>query len=151
MANFYATYAKSSSTSGSSTIVAPIGQTTMSASVSVAIASDQSPVPTTQSGSAGVQLIRNVYSSTNVTSGAYVQLVASTAAAINKLYIFDSSGAALALAVGAPASEVQKVYVFPGGVPSVVALNIPIASRISIISIDTATVSTGQLLITALG
>lgn len=102
-------------------------------------------------GRPGAQLIRNDYSSTNVTNAAYVTLVASTVAAINTLIVFDSSGAALKIAVGAIGFEVDKFYVFPGGVTTAIELNIPIGSRLSIESVDTATVSIGQLLITALG
>lgn len=73
--------------------------------------------------------VRHDYTS-NVTTLAYTQLVASTTASTNKLQIFDSSGQTLVLAVGAAGAEVDKFFIFPGGVE--IEFAIPIASRISI-------------------
>lgn len=92
-----------------------------------------------------VDLLYNDYSSTNVTTAAYTQLIASTSAAATKLEIFDSSGEAMILAVGAAASEVDQLYIFPGGNGSV-ELSIPASSRISI-KAKTATASTGFIAI----
>jgi hypothetical protein len=90
------------------------------------------------------------YTGTPVTNSAYTTLVASTAGACTRIRIFDSSGAALVLATGAAASEVDQMYIPPGGFDSVVELYIPVSTRVSIKSVDTASVATGQLLITAL-
>lgn len=95
------------------------------------------------------QLIRNDYSSVNVTTAAYVQLVASTASNINRLYIFDSSGQDFVLAVGAAASEVDQIRIPPGGLDTVVDLFIPSGSRISI-KASSATASSGLLIVTGL-
>jgi hypothetical protein len=59
--------------------------------------------------------IQNIYSSTNITTSAYVQLVASTSNKINSVYIFDSSGQAMIFAIGGSGSEVIQLYVPPGG------------------------------------
>jgi hypothetical protein len=111
----------------------------MAQSVPVAIASDQSPIPATQSGTwtAGVNgkavntlPVHTNYSSSPVTTGAYTELVASTGAPITRLSIFDSSGHAMIIATGPAASEVVKLYVPPGG--GDFDLAIPISTRISI-------------------
>lgn len=102
-----------------------------------------------QTGKDTAQIIRNDYSTTNVTTAAYVQLVASTTVEINRLHIFDSSGQDFVLAVGAAASEVDQINISPGGWDSAVDLYIPSGSRISIKS-KSATASSGILLITGL-
>lgn len=89
--------------------------------------------------------IRKDYSAGSVTTAAYVQLVAATTGVINKIQIFDSSGSVLKIAVGAAASEVDQIFVFPGGNGDVDLL-IPVGSRISIKAVD-ADATTGQLLI----
>jgi hypothetical protein len=96
-------------------------------------------------GRAKVGQLFNDYTGTNVTTAAYVQLTASTAAIVNKIEIFDSSGQALILAVGAAASEVDQLYIFPGG-NGAVELAIPASSRISV-KAKTATASVGFLAI----
>lgn len=92
-------------------------------------------------------IIRNVYSTTNVTTSAYVQLVASTSMDINRLHIFDSSGQDLVLAVGPAASEVDQIQIFPGGIDA--DLFIPAGSRISVKAVS-ATANAGILAITGL-
>lgn len=61
-----------------------------------------------------IQLARNVYSTTNVTTTAYVSLI-TTSSAINSIDIFDSSGQTLVLSTGASGSQVDKMYIVPGG------------------------------------
>jgi hypothetical protein len=96
-------------------------------------------------GRAKVQQLFNDYSATNVTTAAYVQLIASSTSAVNKIEIFDSSGEALILAVGGAGSEVDQLYIFPGG-NGAVDLAIPASSRISV-KAKTATASSGFLAI----
>lgn len=100
-------------------------------------------VSSSVSGLSKVNLIRNVYSSTNVTTGAYVQLLASTADIVNQINIFDSSGQTLVLAVGASGSEVDQIYITPGG-NGTMNLGIPVASRISVKAVS-ATANVGEL------
>jgi len=85
---------------------------------------------------------RNVYTVTPVTTGAYVQLVASTTLATKEIEIFDSSGQTLVLATGAIAAEVDQMLIFPGG-NGRVKLAIPAASRVSIKAIS-ATADVGE-------
>lgn len=66
-------------------------------------------------GNAPIQRIRNDYSSTNVTTSAYVELDAALDGDITELEIFDSSGETLVLAIGASGSEVDQIYIMPGG------------------------------------
>lgn len=96
-----------------------------------------------------VTLIRNAYSTTNVTTAAYVQLVASTTADINRLHIFDSSGQDFVLATGGAGSEVDQIQISPGGWDAPVDIFIASGTRISIKAVS-ATANSGILLITGL-
>lgn len=129
----------------SAKLPATLGAKTGANSVSVVFASDQASLQPTH---AKVALLRNDHSSVAVSTSAYTQLTASTTAAIKRLHIFDSSGSALYLAVGAAASEVDYIFIPPGGIEWI-EIDIPTASRLSVKAVDTAT-SAGQLLITAL-
>lgn len=94
-------------------------------------------------------IIRNDYSTTNVTTATYVQLIASTTNEVNKLYIFDSSGQDLVLATGAAASEIDQIAISQGGWDCPIDLYIPSGTRISVKS-KSATANQGILLITGL-
>ena len=91
--------------------------------------------------------IQNVYSTTNITTSAYVQLVASTTNTINTIHIFDSSGQAMILGIGGAGSEVTTLYVPPGG--DTYTLNIPSGSRLAYKAL-TATANSGYLLMSFL-
>lgn len=100
-------------------------------------------------GRSSALLYRNDYSSVNVTTAAYVQVIASTTSAINRLCDFDSSGSAIIIATGAAASEVDQLYIPPGGAPYCYELAIPISTRIAIKALDT-NATLGQIILTAL-
>jgi hypothetical protein len=89
------------------------------------------------------------YGTTPITTAAYVQLNASTVKAIIYLSIFDSSGNPMILAVGSPGSEVDQIYVPPGGSVGGYYLAIPAGSRISYKALSTNSTS-GNLIITGL-
>ena len=95
-----------------------------------------------QGAKTAVTLTRNDYTSVSVTTAAYTQLIASTSAAISEIEIFDSSGQTLALATGAAASEVNQVFIFPGG-NGRIPLSIAAGVRVSIRAIS-ATASVGE-------
>lgn len=99
-------------------------------------------------GRTTVNLVRNDYSSANVTTAAYTQLIASTADTTNYIYVFDSSGQTLFLAVGAAASEVNKFYIVPGG-NGIVNLTIPSGSRVSVKAVS-GNATAGELSLTLL-
>lgn len=126
-----------------------LGQTDKTQSLSVVLASDQTSVPVTQGGLSSVGLARNNYSTTSVTTGAYVQLVASTSAAVSQLEIFDSSGQTLVLAFGGSGSEVDKIYITPGG-NGIVPLAIPSGTRLSIKAVS-ANATEGEISINLYG
>lgn len=84
-------------------------------------------------------------SGTNVTTSAYVQIVASTAGAINKVYIYNGGTSDMVMAVGAAASEADKVAIGPSGWSGPYDLNIPASSRISV-KAKSGTQSSGALL-----
>lgn len=98
-------------------------------------------------GRAYADSVRNAYASTAVTTGAWVQLIASTAAVINSITIFDSCGQTLELGTGAAASETRKLIIPPGGIEGMVGLAIPAATRVSVRAIS-ATCSSGELNVT---
>ena len=87
----------------------------------------------------------NDYTSVNVTTAAYVQLVASTTSATGEIEIFDSSGQGMILATGAAAAEVDQINIFPGG-NGRVQLKIAAGTRVSI-KAKTATASVGYIMI----
>lgn len=126
-----------------------LGQKVEAASLAVVLASDQSALPV--AGATGRSVanapVYNVYSATNITTAAYVQLIASTTNATNFVDIFDSSGNAMILAVGASGSEVIQAYVAPGG--DQIPLAIPAGSRVSYKAL-TADSTSGYLLINLL-
>lgn len=96
-----------------------------------------------QVGKSVVTTIRNDYTSTAVTTGAWVELIASTSALITELDIFDSSGSTLELGIGAAASEARLILVTPGGNGKLpVAINA--GTRISIRAVS-GNASVGEL------
>lgn len=120
-----------------------LGQKTMTGSTSVTIASDQTSIPFSSGGSDAYGLFRNTYTGTPVTTGAYLQVIASTTSVINAVEIFDSSGQTLALAFGGAGSEVNQIIIYPGG-NGRVPLRIPSGTRVSVIALS-ATASSGEL------
>lgn len=130
-------------------IPATLGQKTSAASLAVTIASDQSTIAVTPGGTQISNApVQNVYSTTNVTTSGYVQIIASTSAATNSIYIFDSSGQAMILALGGAGVEVNTLYIPPGG--ENFSLKIPAGTRISLRAL-TATANSGYFLISLLG
>jgi len=111
--------------------------------IAVPVSGSVSPVGTASANSP----VYNDYSSTSISTSAYTQLVASTSNAINSIHIFDSSGQAMILAIGAVSSEVDTLYVPPGG--DTYSLHIAAGSRISY-KAKTATASSGFLLMSFL-
>lgn len=94
--------------------------------------------------------VRLVYSATNVTTGAWVELLSSVGAAdIKEIEIFDSSGETLELGVGAAASEVSKAYVVPGG-NGRIPLQITAGTRLAIQAVS-ATANSGEIVINLYG
>lgn len=118
---------------------------TQPVSGTVAVTQSTSPwvVSSSVAGLSKVNLARNVYTSTNVTTSAYVQLLASTADTTNQINIFDSSGQTLVLAVGGSGSEVDQIYITPGG-NGTMNLGIPSGSRVSVKAVS-ATANVGEL------
>lgn len=87
-------------------------------------------VTTTDNGYTAVNHARIDYSVSNVTTAAYTTVIASTGSA-QEVEIFDSNGFTMLLAFGAAASEVDQIYVVPGG-NGRIKLKVPASTRISI-------------------
>lgn len=85
------------------------------------------------------------FSGTNVTSGAWVELIASTTKASYALEIFNGQGNPIELGFGASGSETAKIYIFAGGVDRQEYF-IPLATRLSMRAISTSA-TTGNLYI----
>jgi hypothetical protein len=100
---------------------------------------------TTQLGSSVVTTHRRDYSSSSVTTGAWVELVASLSAQVNKLDIFDSSGETLELGTGAAASETRLILVTPGG-NGLLPVQIASGTRVSLRAVS-ATANTGEIVL----
>lgn len=132
-----------------------LGQKAMSASLPVTFASDQSALPISGSVTATptyltcIDKARLDFSTSNVTTSAYVQLDASLAANCKEIEIYNSSSEPLLLATGAAASEVDQMYIMPGGngrVPFVASS----AVRTSLKAVS-ATINSGQILVNFYG
>lgn len=96
-----------------------------------------------------VQQIRNDYSSTNVTTSAYVQLDAALNETSNEIEVFDSSGQTLVLAVGPASGESDFMYVFPGGL-SRQKVTLPEGARLSIKAVS-GNATSGEISINLFG
>lgn len=92
-----------------------------------------------------VQYLYNDYTSTNVTTSAYVQLTAATLGEVNKIEVFDSSGEAIILGFGSAGSEVEQALIIPGG-NGPMDLYIPYGTRIAV-KAKTALANSGFLII----
>jgi hypothetical protein len=91
------------------------------------------------------------YGTTSVGTGAYVELIASTGAAASKMTLFDAGGYAMILAIGAAASEVDYIYIPPGGFNGEISVTIPAGSRLSLKCLESGiTVSVGQIVLNLL-
>lgn len=133
-----------------------LGQKTMVNSAPVVIASDQTAIPASQSGTwtlsqnSGYSVSNTArldYSSTNVGTASWVQVLASTSQPIKGITIFDSGGYTMEIGTGAAASETRLILSCPGGtVADVLPITIASGTRISIRCVESGiTVSSGQL------
>ncbi len=87
----------------------------------------------------------NDYSTGNVTTAAYTQLIAaaSVTSQANQVEIFDSSGQVMIIAFGGAGSEVDQFYVTPGG-NGMIRVKVPVSTRVSI-KAKTATANAGLI------
>lgn len=134
----------------SAKLPATLGQKTKANSLAVVLASDSDVLPVSDPGNDYADSARK--GSGSVTSSAWVELIASTAAAAKGLCLFDSSGVSLELGIGAAASETRKLIVPPGGLNGFIPLAIPAGSRVSVRALNTtADYTDSELLLTLLG
>lgn len=83
----------------------------------------------------GIAPVTNLYSSTNVTTGAWVEIIASTAAEVTSIYVSDTSGSFMILGTGAAASEVAQIYLAPG-FSGFIPLRIAASTRVALKALD---------------
>jgi hypothetical protein len=80
---------------------------------SVTVSNFPSSSVTVAGGNVPLQFVRNDYSITNVTTGAWVTLIASTSGVTNVIETFDSSGRTMEIGFGP--TPTAKFLIFPGG------------------------------------
>lgn len=96
--------------------------------------SSDSPTPALD-GLSVIDFALNDNSSTNITTGAYVELIASTSGTTKEIEILDTGGRFFYLATGAAASETDLLLIPPGG-NGRIPVEIASGTRISIKAID---------------
>lgn len=92
------------------------------------------------------QRIEFDYESVTVDNTDYVQILAATTDDIIAMTLFDASGRAMVLAIGADGAEVDYLYIPPGGFNGVFPVQIPNASRLSVKCLDTSPADAGKLI-----
>ena len=93
---------------------------------------------------------RHVYSTTNVTTAAWVQIIAATPSDIKEFEVYDSSGQTMLLATGAPGAEVIIAQIPPGGMAGVANFTIAAGTRISTKAVS-GTANSGTLVFNGRG
>jgi hypothetical protein len=129
---------------GNASAVADFGTGASSAQTLRVVNASDSPAPKGRSYADSSSLN---YGSTSVTTGAWVQLIASSAATINALTIFSGCGETIELGTGAAASETRVALIPPGGLDGQISLTIASGTRISVRGV-TGTCSSGYLALT---
>jgi len=87
------------------------------------------------------------FAATNVTTAAYVTVVAATSQPCSFLEIFNGGGSILKLAIGAVGSEVDMpFYITPGSSSFLVPIEIPKNVRLSLKAVD-ANSTTGYIIL----
>lgn len=127
-----------------------LGQNVAADSLSVVLSSEQ--------GNIGVNTLDVVSKvlhdagTTNINTGAYTELIADIGATSGKkVQIFNGQGTPFYLAVGAVASEVDKLIVCPGGFPDGgLEVNLPANARISAKAIG-SNITSGTIIINIMG
>ena len=99
-------------------------------------------VPVTY-GKLPITQVRRVYSTGNVTTSAWVELIAETSDFATAIEVFDSSGQTLKIGVGASGSEVDQFNIVPGG-NGLVPIQIPKGSRVAVKAVS-GTANAGEL------
>lgn len=119
----------------------------------VSLDSSGAPQITTSAPSkAPLAKIYHDFSTTNVTDAAYTQVLASVGASnVTQAQIFMSNGNPLYLAFGGAGSEVDKLYILPGG-RDTISVDIPAGTRLSVKAVDSGvTLNDGKLIINLFG
>lgn len=118
----------------------------------VVIATDQTSIPAKLGGGSIAYRLLNAFTTSPVTTAAYVQLVASAASNSNAFQYYNDSGQTLVLATGAIGVEIDQFYLFPTSTnsgPAIVQIFQGGGQRLSIKAIG-ASATTGSLLINAI-
>mgnify|MGYP007083431407 CR=1 FL=1 len=110
---------------------------------SLRVSLDSSSFPPGPLGRNYVTSVRNVYSTTNITTGGWVELISALSDSVNELDIFSSSAETLELGIGGVGVEARTLIITPGG-NGRIPLYLPAGARISVRAIS-ATANVGEL------
>ena len=110
---------------------------------------DGTPLNITNSGRQPAWLTTNDYTTAPVTTSAYRLINATTAQKCNLIYISDTSGSSIILASGASGSQLDLLYIGPGGNDAPYELTIAQGASVWVKALDT-NASVGRLIITAM-
>ena len=87
----------------------------------------------------------NTNSSSNITTSAYLQLVASTTSACTAVEVYNQSASSIYFATGGAGAEVDQFIIPPGG-NGLLPITIAASTRISVKAVD-ATANSGSLIV----
>ena len=109
-------------------------------------------MPVKEYGDAYLTSGRIDYSVSNVTNGAWTQVIANTGPTqAQGITLFDGGGFAMELGIGAAAAEARILLIPPGGFNGKITLQIPAGSRLSVRAVGAALVNAGEIDINLLG
>lgn len=136
----------------SAKLPAALGQAASAASISVVIASDQSPVPVTipylsvvdQIDTTPGPVLDASVDTIEDNAGAFLEVVASLASDVKKIRIADTTGEFIGVYTGAASSEVLAFIINPGQ-DDAIEHSIASGTRISLRSMGTTDITTGLL------
>lgn len=133
----------------SAKLPASLGAKASADSISVTISNDQGSLPSDALDVVG--FVRLDFSSSNVTTSGYTELMSSVGSnTVRKMTIFMSTGTPIILAVGASSSEMDKFLIPPGGLDGAIEVTIPNGTRLSLKSIG-SNVTSGQMIVNLMG
>lgn len=132
----------------SAKLPASLGSKASASSLSVTFASDQTSSPSDALDVVGFTRID--FSSTNITTAAYTELLATVGSnTVRKVMIFLTSGTPMYLATGAAASETDRFIIYPG-MDAVIEVTIPNGTRLSLKSIG-SNITSGSMIVNLMG
>jgi len=107
------------------------------------------PLPVTLSGASNLDVVASYNISFSNLTISYFQVVASTADAIDRIAMYETTGETIQLAIGGSGSEVLKLTIGPG-CDQIIDVNIPAGSRIAVRTVG-SNATAGSLILNMVG